>query len=602
MNGFIPEDTIEEIRTRSDIVEVISTYIPLKQKGKNFWALCPFHHEKTASFSVNPDKQIFYCFGCNAGGNVFNFLMQYEKMEFPEAVRALAEKCGVDIKTSKERLSQSSRDELYKLNEAAASFYHNLLLKKGEGETASKYLRDRGISEKTVEEFRLGYAPDRWDNLVNYMKKEGVQPELLVQAGLAVQSKKEKGTYYDIFRKRLLFPIFNVRRKVIGFGGRALVQGDNSPKYLNSPETRIYSKGRELYGLSHSSGHIKETGYVIVVEGYMDFLTPYQGGVRNIVATLGTALTTEHIRLLKRYASNVVIVYDSDAAGELASLRGLDMLAEEGLNVRILTLPEGFDPDDFVRSKGAQKFEEQSKKDSLDLFDYKLGLLLARYDKSRIEDKAIVSREMLQTISKIDNAIIKSGYIKRLAERLNIYEHAILEELKKIKSGTAVNLRERHRVPETAQRARDAVHGTECQPSMLAEKTVVGILLDAPESISEVKDMLSPEDFNTPQMQRIVEAILKFREMGRSITPASLMTYLNDEKLNQIISEIAVTVGDIEDKKRNLLNCINWIRKNRFKVRLKNLESEISTAQGSKDNAILRGLMIEYNHLIRSRN
>lgn len=395
-----------------------------------------------------------------------------------------------------------------------------------------------------------------------------------------------------MFRKRLLFPIFNVRGKVIGFGGR--VMGNDLPKYLNSPDTRLYNKGRELYGLSHAKGHIKESGYIIIVEGYMDFLTPFQVGVRNIVATLGTALTIEHIRLIKRYTSNVVIVYDGDAAGELASLRGLDMLLEEGLNVRIVTLPEGLDPDDYVRSRGAQEFREKTSSGAKDLFDYKLGLLLSKYDKSRLEDKAIISREMLQTISKIDNAIIKSGYIKRLAEKLNVAESAILEELKKVKVNTQSG--RGTAIPSAQVSAQADV------PVVLAEKMALGLLLEIPDVLPEVEDILSPEYFNTPQMQRIADAILKLREKNISITPASLMNYLKDDKLNQIVSEIAVTVDNIEDKKKNLLNCINWLRKNNLKVKLKNLEAQISSAQGAKDNNLLQGLMSQYNHLIRSRN
>jgi DNA primase len=389
-----------------------------------------------------------------------------------------------------------------------------------------------------------------------------------------------------MFRKRLLFPIFNVRGKVIGFGGRALV-GNDLPKYLNSPDTRLYNKGRELYGLSHTLDYIKESGYIIIVEGYMDFLTSFQGGVRNIAATLGTALTIEHIRVIKRYTSNVVIVYDGDAAGELASLRGLDMLVEEGLNVRIVTLPEGFDPDDYVRSRGAQEFREKTSSGAKDLFDYKLGLLLTKYDKSKLEDKAIISREMLQTISKIDNAIIKSGYIKRLAEKLNVVESAILEELRKVKVNT--------------QSGRDTVIPS-AQAGVLAEKMALGLLLEIPDVLPEVEDILSPEYFNTPQMQRIADAILKLKEKNLSITPASLMNYLKDDKLNQIVSEITVTVDGIEDKKKNLLNCISWLRKNNLKVKLKNLEARISLAQGAKDNNLLQGLMSQYNHLIRSRN
>jgi DNA primase len=406
----IPENIIDQIQARTDIVEVISRYIPLQKVGRNYKAPCPFHNEKTPSFIVSPDKQIYHCFGCGAGGNVFSFVMKHENLEFPEVVEMLAEKCGIKLPRSnsgsKELTSLAS--QLYKINDLAILFFQESLARSAAGKD---YLLSRGISDETIKRFRLGYAPDSWDGLLNFFHKKNIQGALLEKAGLVISN--EKGGHYDRFRKRLIFPILDMKDRVLGFGGRVL---DSSlPKYMNSPETYIYSKGRNLYGLNFTKDAIKKQGYALIVEGYLDFIIPHQAGVNNIVATLGTALTVDQVKLLKRFAGTVIMVYDPDEAGEAASLRNMDLFLGEGVNVYIAELPKGFDPDGYIRKFGTDDFIKLTKS-SKNLFDYKLSKLSARFDIRTGHGKAAIAGEMLPTISRIENAVLRSNLVKKLAE------------------------------------------------------------------------------------------------------------------------------------------------------------------------------------------
>ncbi|RKY38568.1 MAG: DNA primase, partial [Candidatus Omnitrophota bacterium] len=345
---FFPQEIIKEIQERADIVEVISNYFPLKKAGSLFKTLCPFHQEKTPSFIVNPQKQIFHCFGCGVGGNVFSFLMRQENISFPEAVEMLARQTGVNISRyfskSGERSGVVSR--LYEVNELSSLYYQNNLLNKEKGREARRYLLERrGISQEVISRFRIGYAPAQ-GGLLSYLQKRGWTEEILIQAGLAV--KREEGIYTDKFLQKIIFPLFNPQGKIVGFGSRRL---DNQvPKYVNSPQTVVFNKSRYLYGLNFAKQFIKES--VIIVEGYLDLLSLVQYGICNVVASLGTALTREQIRLLKRYTQRCLLIYDGDKAGQDACLRGLDLFIEEGIEGGVVLLPEGLDPDSCIREEG----------------------------------------------------------------------------------------------------------------------------------------------------------------------------------------------------------------------------------------------------------
>ncbi|MGE5197405.1 MAG: DNA primase, partial [Deltaproteobacteria bacterium] len=492
MTGRIPENILEDILSRVDIVEVISGYMPLKRAGRNFRALCPFHHEKTPSFMVSADRQIYHCFGCGAGGNAFNFLMQYERLEFPEAVQALANKAGIALPQDQKLDEKSSGliTQLYGINETVASFYENIL---NSHSGAKTYLLKRGINEPTVKLFKLGYAPESWDALINHSRARGLSLSMLEKAGLVLC--REGGGYYDRFRSRIIFPIFDVKSRPIGFGGRILEKSGDMAKYVNSPETPVYTKGKNLYGLNFTKEAIRESDFAVIVEGYLDLIIPYQHGLHNIAATLGTALTLEQVRLLKRYTHNVVVVYDPDAAGQAAALRSLDIFIEEGMHVRVVSLPEGFDPDLYVRKYGGTNLGEKVR-NAQDLFDYQLKILKSRHNIKEAEGKRKIASEMLITIKKVTNAILRSEYIKNLSEELGVAQHYILEEFNKIKDGKtysdAVTL-PKNKLPDI-------------NPT---EKLLVKLMLEEHDLINRIRQHLEPADFQDERTFRIVSTMFE---------------------------------------------------------------------------------------------
>lgn len=577
----IPENIIDQIQTRSDIVEVVSRYIPLQKAGRNYKAPCPFHHEKTPSFIVSPDKQIYHCFGCGAGGNVFSFVMKYENMEFPEAVETLAEKAGVKIPRfgPEKRELTSLANQLYKINELAVSFFQECLSR---SQAARDYLISRGIGDDTIKKFKIGYAPDGWEAGLNFFRKKDIEGAMLEKAGLAISN--EKGGYYDRFRKRLVFPIFDMKDRVLGFGGRVL---DSSlPKYMNSPETYIYSKGRHLYGLNFSRYDIKKQGYALIVEGYLDFIIPYQAGAKNIIATLGTALTIDQVKLLKRFANTVIMVYDPDEAGEAASLRNMDMFISEGVNVYIAELPEGFDPDNYIRKFGTDDFIKITKS-SKNLFEYKLYKLSSRFDIKTAHGKAAIAGEMLPTISRIENAVLRSNLIKKLAERLSVDEESVRTELKKVK-------------PDYSARTYNVTPLEAKKDSKSAERMVLALLLEGENFIRRAKDSLSLDEFKDSLVRDVVKAIYDLSRQEKNITAVRLMNHFdNNEDAADIISEAVHISETLDNKEKVLLDCIAKIKRDNVKDRLARLQDAIKAAHASKDDSLVTKLVSEYTELLK---
>ena len=423
MGSRFPEAAIEQILGSTDIIDVISDYLVLKKSGSNFKALCPFHRERTPSFTVNPEKQMFYCFGCQTGGNVFTFLVKHENMTFAEAVRMLAERAGIEL-PSVDRGEQEKTLSLLNINKIAGDFFHRCLLSEKLGEKARRYLVKRKIGKDIISRFQLGYAP-AGDGLIRELNKGGFRREIILDSGLLSSDKKRV-----LFRNRLMLPIFNTLGKVVGFGGRVFT--DSQPKYINSPETSLYHKGSNLYGLNFAKEYIRDEGKVIIVEGYFDLLRVFQCGVGNVVASLGTALTEGQVNLLRRYTKEVVMVYDADTAGVQATLRGLDIFIENGFSVGIVSLPAGDDPDQFVLKNSKEVFM-RSVKNAKNLLDYKLGILMSKYDPLTVEGRVGIVNEMLPTISKVGNAVGRSEYVKALAQCLSIDEDAVSSELKKLR-------------------------------------------------------------------------------------------------------------------------------------------------------------------------
>ncbi len=421
MGKYIPEDKIEEIKNRADIVTVVSEHLSLRKAGRNLLGLCPFHQEKTPSFTVSPEKQMFYCFGCGAAGHVFAFLMKINGMSFPDAVRYLADKTGVvldDPDRPKDYAQQGIRERIFSVNQMAAEFFTKTLYSAA-GNSAREYLSRRGLNEGTARRFSLGYAPPAWTNLRDYFQRRGIALDLVCQTGLIIA---KNGDYYDRFRGRLIFPIFNSTGAVVAFGGRAL--DDSVPKYLNSPETPVYTKGKNLYGLFMTREAIRVRDMAVLVEGYFDLLSLWNVGIENCVATLGTALTTEQVDLLRRFTRNVVVLFDSDEAGQKAMRRSLGLFLAAGVQARVLLLPKGDDPDSFVRAYGKTRLTSEIDA-AYPIVDYFIEEVIGR--SGSFEDIREVTREAISLMGAIENPLERDVFIKRIADRLAI-DHEILKK------------------------------------------------------------------------------------------------------------------------------------------------------------------------------
>ncbi len=435
MNGSIPDDKIEEIRRRADIASLIGEYVTLKKAGKNYLGLCPFHREKTASFTVSPDKQMFYCFGCSEGGNVFSFLMKLNHLTFPEAVRHLAKKVGVVIpertmsREEKERYTLA--EQIRQVNELAAGFFMKTLQSPA-GEGAREYLRKRGIGESAIRTFRLGFAPEGWSHLLEFLEKKGVSPKLAEQAGLLVERTGKSQGHYDRFRGRVMIPIEDVDGHVIAFGGR--VMGAGEPKYMNSPESAVYTKGNTLYGLARTREAIREKGFALLVEGYFDLIALWNAGIPNVVAMLGTALTRAQVDLIRRYTTHVAAVFDPDEAGRKALARSLELFLAGNVHARAVILPDGHDPDEFVRMNGREKMEEVVAH-AWPMADYYIDQILG--GRGTLEEDRDKLREAVSFLSRIEDGVERNLFVKKVAEALDVDEEVLKKEVLRTLSHSA---------------------------------------------------------------------------------------------------------------------------------------------------------------------
>ena len=580
---MIDDSMLDQILGRINIAEVIAEYIPLKRAGRNFKACCPFHHEKTPSFMVSTDKQIYHCFGCGAGGNAFQFLMQYERMEFPEAVEKLAKRAGV-LLPEKSRARGAASGMTTQINtclELACGFYQ-ARLREAAGRKAQQYCEKRGITPETAKAFRMGYAPKAWEELIGYLRSKGVSLPVMEKAGLVLA--RESGGYYDRFRDRLIFTISNVKSEVIGFGGR--VFDDGTPKYMNSPETPVYVKGRNLFNLNLAKEALRETDCLVLVEGYLDCMIPYQEGMRNICATCGTALTQDQARLIKRFTENVVVLYDGDSAGQSGTLRSLDIFIEEDMNVRVAALPSGDDPDTFVRAKGIGALT-LAVKDADNLFDYKLKVLKAAHDAAEPEGKKRITSEMLPTLKKIKNEVLRQDYLRRLAEEIHTDEKALQAELKKIRDENTYEYR-------GIDVKKTPVH---VHP---AEKLLIKLMLEEKELIQRIREDLDPADFLDDRTSRIVTMMFDLATQGKD--PKTNLLVDCDPDLSQLIRESAMdesfSVTD-ENKEKTVGDCIGRLKQNSFMKRCRLMQEEIQSAEREKDEQKLSRLKIEFNRLIK---
>lgn len=586
--GPIPENIIDEIRNRADIVEVISGYIPLKRAGRNFKAICPFHNEKTPSLIVSPDKQIYHCFGCGQGGNIFSFIMKQERCEFFEAVRIMADRTNVKIPEQERGAAYQTglAEAIRRVNDVIASFYTNCLLNRQQGSRAMSYLSKRGITDKTITDFRLGYAPPESDGLKKEISSRGIGLKLL------------QDLRPDIFRDRIMFPILDVRSRVIGFGGRIIIDDEKAPKYLNSQETAAYVKGRHLYGLNLAKDSIIKEDRCIIVEGYIDCISLHQYGFTNTVASLGTALTQEQVRILKRYTKNVVMLYDADEAGESATQRGIGIFLEEDMFVKIACLPEGFDPDSYVHKEGKLNFEQRLNNAS-DFIDYTLSRAILRHNPESSDGKVAISCKLLPVIAKVNNAILRMEYIKKLAEALKVGEDVILLELRKIAQGTAKRTVKPSTTADTETHA--ASRPVAKDGRLVSERILSGLMLDDACMIPYIKSRMSVEEFVEPDIRRIVSALFDLSSRGeKGPTPAKLISFFRqDEQAARLVSELLLDVAHIKDRYTNADDCIDRIRRDRLREDMAELRKMIEAASSEDDEKRTLSLLSKYNELIR---
>lgn len=538
----IPDDKIEEVRNAADIVDVIGATVRLKKRGRSYIGLCPFHQEKTPSFTVSPDKQMFHCFGCSKGGNVFTFLMERDRMPFIEAVRFLADRAGIRLPAegSEHREADSEQEQLFEICRAAGLHFQDNLLNHVEGQLALEYLRHRGFTDQTIRKFGLGYALNSWEDLLQFARREHLDPALVEKAGLLVRREDNTGAY-DRFRGRAMFPILSAGGRTIGFGARKLREDDPLGKYLNSPETPIYSKSRVLYGLFQAKEAIREQEYVVLVEGYADLITVAQAGIENIVASSGTALTEEQIQLLGRYARKVTLVYDADSAGSKATLRGGDLIIAHDLDVRVAELPAGEDPDSFVRKNGGKAFSALLE-GSASFVDFRARQLHAGGSFATPEAKTEAVRSLVETIAKYPDELKRTFYLKRIAQEYDVYESVLLREMEKTGGRPAV----RHRVAGAAESsARPAVAQPQAtvpggdRPIVAAERDLLRLVLEHKGAMLRfIFSRIEKELITSPVIQRVIEVVDAHEEGGEQWEPGTLIDELDNQEARQLVSQL----------------------------------------------------------------
>jgi len=591
---FIPEDKISEIKNSVDIVDIISEMVLLKKVGRNYVGLCPFHTEKTPSFTVSPEKQIFYCFGCGTGGNVFSFLMNHDGLSFFETAKMLANRCGIEIPVQtmspeqKRRISE--RESLLAVNKQAMDFFKHSLLSDAEGKIALEYLKKRGIREDTINRFNLGFAPAGWDNLINYFSKKNISQELVEKSGLIIKRKSKNG-YYDRFRNRIIFPIFDVSKQVLGFGGR--VMDDSLPKYLNSPETSVYNKSRSLYGLHIAKESCRASETVYIVEGYFDLLSLHQHGIANSVATLGTSLTQGHVQILKGFVGKdgrFILVYDSDAAGIKAAERSIKVFDKGYVNARILVLPEGYDPDSYLFEFGYKSFMDAvSQAQGIILF--LIESAVKKYGLS-IEGKIRIISDLKQPLAHINDSVERSLYIKKLAEIIGIDEAALIGKVRTVFGNKSIKPNK-----ELSDKKQD--ENLPAKGDRL-ERKIIAMMLQFPEILPEIITRNILDRFEDKSLSLIGQLVLKQRDRK------GLRDKLHDVSTrgNGLVSDIINSIDDREE--RSIVASLSigedqWSREGCLKLlsqfesirnrQEKTLLRKIKAAEESNDHELLLELL-----------
>jgi len=580
LKGYIPEDRIEEIRNRINIVDLVSEYVTLKKAGRNYIGSCPFHKEKTPSFTVNAEKQIYHCFGCGEGGNAFSFLMKIGNMTFPEAVRHLAGKLGITLPsrefTPEEKNRQDQRETLLRVNHLAAGYYARSL-RSPAGTRGKAYLEKRGIKPETIETFQLGYAPEGWRNLRDHLQREKVSLKQAEQAGLLVSRKD--GDFYDRFRGRLMFPIEDVNGNVIAFGGRII--GEGEPKYLNSPESPIYVKGRNLYGLARAKNAIRRDETLIIVEGYFDLLALWNHGIQNVAATLGTALTREHVDLIKRYTGSVALTFDADAGGKSALERSMSLFLERGLRARAVVLSDGKDPDEFISKHGKEAFLEEIGR-ARALVDYYIDEVIGHG--TNIDDRRGALKGAIPFIAGISDPAERDQFMKRVSERLGVDEELIRRDVSHHPAGR----QEETPAPRRATIGIDRV-----------ELALIQMMLENPSRVRDVIEADILAFFTSDALKSLGENIVAGHRSGQPLRLADMIDRIDDRAIREKILELTVSTGPSESSVSERLfdDTVRRVKERWYKERQRDLRVRLLRAQETGDQELCNRLLDEKERL-----
>src|SRR5882762_811288 len=591
-----PQTFIDDLRRQADIVRVIQDYVPLKKKGANWMACCPFHKEKTPSFSVSPTKEIFYCFGCHEGGSVFNFVMEMERVAFPEAIKIVAEKSGMPlpklIDDSRFEARKAESDQVIELNKWALEWWEKQLESSAEAKIARDYLKRREINDETRQTFRLAYAPDSWDALSIYLRQKGATQEQIDKSGLVV--KKEEGGSYDRFRGRLIFPVMDIQGRPIAFGGRTLK--DEDAKYINSPETAAYVKGRNLFGLNLTRDEIRRQGFAILVEGFLDLVVPYQFSIRNVVASLGTALTSDQVKLVGRFARKVVVNYDGDPAGVQAAKKAIEILLVEDLEVKVLVLPDGTDPDEFIRKFGLIEYQRQ-RSEAQPHIQFVIDQAVRNRNMHRPAEKADAVEEVLPYIRAVRSRIQKREYFDIAMDSLRISYAAMRSEL-----WHSLRL-----APDSTRTEQRIVRRTQVKPT-IAEEQLLELLLADGQLRRKLLPRLEAEDYDDLPTAGIFRALVESERAGAAVDFDFLSRSIEGDPIADFLPALLMSAPEgaeadqIEDRESTAQKCIDALRLMQVDRRIGDLMAEMAVAERNGATELLDKLSTERLELARRRS
>ncbi|MBS4215622.1 DNA primase [Neobacillus rhizophilus] len=601
MADRIAEEKIDQIRQAVDIVEVISDYVGLKKQGRNYFGLCPFHGESTPSFSVSPDKQIFHCFGCGAGGNVFSFLMELEGISFQEAAMKLAARGNInlEINLSSAHSEKKISDELQAMldaHELLRKFYHHLLVNTKEGQHALEYLLGRGFTHESIEKFQIGYSLNSWDFVYKFLTKRDFSPEWMEKAGLIIKREKD-GTYFDRFRDRIMFPIFNRNGNTIAFSGRTL--GADEPKYLNSPETAIFNKSKILYNYNLAKPSIKKSQQAVLFEGFADVIAADRAGIENGIATMGTSLTDDHIALLRTSAQIITICYDSDKAGIEAAFRAGNHLNDAGFQIKVALMPDGMDPDEYIKKNSPEKFRGEVIGASLTWMAFKILYFRRGKNLQNEGDRLAYIEQIVKEISKLTKAVEKDHYLRQIAAEFSLSLDSLKQQEQQIyfaEKKKEIGKNEPKSKPILVQKKVN-----ELKPAYYrAERCLIAHMLKSRDNTYKVQELLQGDTFNEDEHQAIITYLLAFYEEHINPDSSAFLSYIHDENLRRIVANIEMMSINDELSHQELTDYIKQVLKHKKLLKIKEKEAELKEAERHSDFRLAAAIGNEINQLRKS--